>query len=316
MLMKILFTNPSPMIKYGMQKGFEKNGWQTDRLEVPQQNISGFKAKIEEFKPDFIFTEGGVDTKKFVLPVLDEYSIPHIYWAIEDPVAHDTLAMQWAAKSALVLTPDIEMLESYKQKGHKAHCVPFAMDSDYYYKYPTDKYFSALDAIHIGNNYNVFPERRKAYEYIIKPFMDEKKNIEVYGFDWDNPRHGFTLSPQYNKGYISHERSVVAYSSAKISLGVHSITNSRTMQSMRTFEILGCGGFFLTQHTRAIEHMFKNHIHLVWSTCYAETIELMNYYLNNDAARAKISSAGQQLVYQNHSYERRVAEIIRSLKVE
>jgi spore maturation protein CgeB len=314
--MKILFTNPSPMIKYGMQKGFEKHGWQTDRLEVPQQSIDGLTAKIEEFKPDYIFTEGGVDTKKFVLPVLGKYSIPHIYWAIEDPVAHETLAMHWAGKSELVLTPDIEMLGSYKQKGHNAVCIPFAADSDYYYKYPSDKHFSALDAIHIGNNYNVFSERRKAYEYIIEPFIDEKKNIEVYGFDWDNPQHGFRLTPQYHKGYISHERSVVAYSSAKISLGVHSITSSRTMQSMRTFEILGCGGFFLTQHTRAIEFMFKNHVHLVCSASYDETIELMNYYLKNDAARAKISSAGQQLVYQNHSYERRVGEIINALKAE
>ena len=238
--MKILFTNPTPMIKYGMQKGFEKNGWETDRIEVPEQNIEGLIKKVESFKPDYIFTEGGVNTKDFIYPVLDRYNIPHIYWAIEDPIANGTLATEWAGKSVLVLTPDIEMIDNYTKKGHKAICIPFAIDPDYYHKYSQDAHFQTLDAIHIGNNYNVFPERRKAYEYIIKPFIDKGKNLEVYGFDWHNPNHAFNLSPQYDKGYISHEKSVIAYSSAKIILGVHSITNSRTMQSMRTFEILGC----------------------------------------------------------------------------
>lgn len=312
--MKILFTNPTPMIKYGMQKGFEKNGWKTDRIEVPEQTVSGLINKINSFRPDYIFTEGGVDTKKFIFPVLEKHPIPHIYWAVEDPVANSSLAMEWAKRSVLSLTPDIEMLENYQKNGHRAICIPFAMDPDYYYKYPKDSHFSSLDAIHIGNNYNVFPERCKAYEYIIRPFIDKKKVLEVYGFDWSNPKHKFTLPDMYNKGYMAHESSVVAYSSAKIILGVHSITNSRTMQSMRTFEVLGCGGFFLTQHTRAIEAMFKNHEHLVWSTCYDETIELMNYYLSHDSAREKISALGQNLVYEHHSYKKRAADIIHSLQ--
>ena len=308
------FTNPTPMIKYGIQRGFQKLGWVTDRLEVPQQTIEGFITKIKEFKPDYIFTEGGVETKKFVFPVLEEYAIPHIYWAVEDPIAHNTLAMQWAQKSVLVLTPDIEMLGNYKQKGHKAICIPFAADPDYYFKYPLDKHFASLDAIHVGNNYNVFPERRKAYEYIIKPFMDKQKKLEVYGFDWDNPKHAFNLPPKYHKGHISHEQSVIAYSNAKISLGVHSITNSRTMQSMRTFEILGSGGFFLTQHTRAIENMFKNHTHLVWSKSYEETVELLDYYLKNESERVRIALNGQRFVYKNHTYEKRAGEIVEALK--
>lgn len=144
--------------------------------------------------------------------------------------------------------------------------------------------------------------------------MDRKKKLEVYGFDWDNPRHMFTLPPEYNKGYLSHEKSVIAYSSAKISLGVHSITNSRTMQSMRTFEILGCGGFFLTQHTRAIEYMFKNHVHLVWSSSYEETVDLMDFYLNNEVERERIALNGQKFVYENHNYEKRASEIVEALK--
>lgn len=311
--MKILFTNPTPMIKYGMQKGFEKHGWETGRIEVPEQNVEGLLRKIESFKPDYIFTEGGLDTKHFIFPVLNKYAIPHIYWAVEDPIANGTLAMEWAKYSELVLTPCIEMLSNYEQNGHKAICVPFAIDPDYYYKYPKDTHFASLDAIHIGNNYNVFPDRRKAYEYIIQPFIDKGKAFEVYGFDWANPKHDFKITSDYDKGYMAHEKSVIAYSSAKIVLGVHSITDSKTMQSMRTFEILGCCGFFLTQFTKAIEAMFINHKHLVWSSSYEETSDLMNFYLNNASAREKIAENGQKNVYENHTYEKRVADIINAL---
>lgn len=312
--MKILFTNPSPLIKYGMQKGFEKNGWETERIEIPEQTVEGLSQKIEKFRPDYLFTEGGVNTRRFIYPVLERYDIPHIYWAVEDPVAHNTMAMEWASKSVLTATPDIDLVEDYRKKGHKAICIPFAMDQDYYYKYPIDAHFASLDAIHIGNNYNVFPERREAYGYIIQPFIDKGKKIEVYGFDWQHPKHCFKLPPEIDKGYLAHEKSVIAYSSAKIVLGVHSITKSRTMQSMRTFEILGCCGFYLTQLTPAIQAMFKNHEHLVWSSCYDETVELMDFYLKHPEAREKIAQAGQKLVYERHTYALRAKEIIDALK--
>lgn len=312
--MKILFTNPTPMIKYGMQKGFEKNGWETARLEVAEQDIEGLAVKIKEFRPDYIFTEGGVDTKKFVFPVLEECKIPHIFWAVEDPIAHSTHAMEWAKRSQLTLTPDINMVESYSENGYRAICVPFAMDPDYYRQYPGAARFKKLDAIHIGNNYNIFPERCRAYEYIFGPFIDRGKAFEIYGFDWLNPKHRFNPPAEYCKGYISHEQSVVAYSSAKMVLGVHSIINSKTMQSMRTFEVLGCRGFFLTQRTAAIEAMFENHRHLVWSSSYDETVELMDYYLSRPSEREKIAQNGQQFVYENHSYEKRAASVIDALK--
>lgn len=311
--MKILFTNPSPMIKYGIQPGFEKHGWITDRLELINHNVDALEKKIETFQPDFLFTEGGVDTKSFIFPVLDKLKTPHIYWAVEDPVANSTLAMEWAKRSVLTLTPTIECLENYQKNNYKAICIPFAIDPDYYHRYPVESHYSTLDAIHVGNNYNVFQDRIKAYGYILQPFIDQNKVFEVYGFDWRHPKHDYNLPEKYDKGYLSHEQSVVAYSNAKITLGVHSITKSRTMQSMRTFEILGCGGFFLTQKTAAIDSMFQNHVHLVSSSCYDETIELMNFYLAHPDERKKIAETGQQFVYSNHTYAHRVEEIIRSL---
>nr|WP_269320338.1 glycosyltransferase [Bacillus sp. EB01] len=64
----------------------------------------------------------------------------------------------------------------------------------------------------------------------------------------------------------------------------------------------------------AIESMFKNHKHLVWSKGYDETIELMDFYLKNDSAREKVANKGQQYVYKYHAYEQRAADAIKALK--
>ncbi|WP_020615004.1 CgeB family protein [Paenibacillus daejeonensis] len=311
--MKILFTNPAPIIKYGMQPGFEKHGWTTDRLEVPEQTEQGLRRKIDTFKPDYIFTESGVTHREMIFPVLEQMSIPHIYWAIEDPVANDGMAMEWAARSVLSLTPCQEMMPNYRRQGYRVICIPFAIDPDYYFRQPVDSQLASLDAVHIGNNYNVFAPRIAAYRYIIQPFIDHSANIAVYGMDWCNPAHAYSIPAEVHKGYLAHERTGSMYSSAKMVLGLHSIVDSVTMQSMRTFEVLGCGGFLLTQKTKAIEAMFENHKHLVWSASYEETVELMNYYLPRDEARATIAAQGMQHVHTHHTYERRAAEIIGAL---
>lgn len=311
--MKILFTNPAPIIKYGMQPGFEKHGWQTDRLEVPEQTADGLRQKIDAFKPDYLFTDSGVNHQDIIFPILEQTSLPHIYWAIEDPVANAGMAMSWAARSVLSLTPCVEMLSNYERNGHRAICIPFAIDPDYYYRYPVELELAKLDAVHIGNNYNVFPERIAAYRYIIQPFIDRSANLVVYGKWWGNLSHAYTIPDTVNKGYLAHERMGPHYSSAKIVLGLHSIVDSATMQSMRTFEALGCGGFLLTQRTKAITSMFEDHKHLVASSSYGETVELMKYYLPRDEARARIAEQGRKHVYKYHTYERRVADILQAL---
>lgn len=313
--MKILFTNDAPIIKYGLAKGFQKHGW--DIFILTDKTLDGLIRAVDEFKPDYLLTEGGIDMQSRVFPVIVEKGIPHIYWGIEDPVFPHGLSTEWASYSELVLTPCIEMIGHYERMGKRVICVPFAIDPDMYKDYRgKSDYYKQFDAILVANNYNYYDSRLKAYRYLIQPFIDQGKNIRIYGMDWDNPEHQFHVDPKYIGGYMAQEESLIAYSNAKIVLGVHSIVDSKTMQSMRTFEILGCRGFFLSSYALSLEYMFKNHEHLVWSTCVEETIEYMNYYLAHDDARERIAENGFRFVHERHTYYHRVADIIRALKKE
>lgn len=109
---------------------------------------------------------------------------------------------------------------------------------------------------------------------------------------------------------MANEDLPAACATSRIILGLHSVDTSQTMMSMRTFEILGSGGFYLTQWTAAIEKMFVNHQHLVWTRSREETLDLVNYYLSRPDLRKKIARQGQAEVYRRHTYQHRVSQIL------
>ena len=103
-------------------------------------------------------------------------------------------------------------------------------------------------------------------------------DLKIYGNEWWlDPEQSFNISANFYGGYMANEDLPTACSSARIMLGLHSVDTSLTMMSMRTFEILGSRGFYLTQWTPAIENYFINHHHLVWTRSAEETIDLVNF---------------------------------------
>nr|WP_281417216.1 glycosyltransferase [Clostridium mobile] len=86
------------------------------------------------------------------------------------------------------------------------------------------------------------------------------------------------------------------------------------MMSMRTFEVLGCGGFYLSQYVPSLERYFVNKEHLVWSKNSNETLKNVNYYLKNPEERNKIALNGQRICYKEHSYKDKIPKLIKELK--
>ncbi len=149
----------------------------------------------------------------------------------------------------------------------------------------------------------------------MKPLMAQGADLKIYGLDWWLDRKNpFYIDQQFYGGHLSYAEMRTAYSSARIVLGLHSVNTSPTMMSMRTFEALGCGAFYLTQWTPALENLFRNHQHLVWSKSPEETLELLNYYLPRPEERMRIAQAGQAEVYARHTYQHRAQEFLNVIR--
>lgn len=306
--MKILFTNTAPIIKYGIGQAFADMGHEVRFVFLDQEE--SLYPFIQEFWPDFVFTDGGINRMHKIFPLLEDLRIPHIYWGIEDPVSFQHLALPYAQRSRHVFTPCQESIYDYNRNGIEAHLLMFGCHP-IFHRQASPNFQYNHDLIFIGNNYNYHPARSQGITNILSPLINHGYDIKFFGNEWWLDRSmEFSIQDQYYGGYIPNEDIPAACASARIILGLHSVDNSSTMMSMRTFEVLGSGGFYLTQWTPAIENYFINHHHLIWSKSPEETLDLVNFYMSRPEARQRISRQGQQEVYAKHNYHQRIEESI------
>lgn len=306
--MKILFANTAPIVLHGIGPALTQFGHEVRYVFLDQE--PSLAPYIDEFGPDLVFNDGGTGRFDKLFPLLHERGIPHVYWAIEDPAAFDFLSLPFAKQSALVFTPCQESIDAYRQHGINAHLLMFGCNPNYHRCGAPQSHYNH-DIIFAGNNYNYHPARHRGVDTILQPLIEHNFDLMVYGNEWWlDPNKGYTIPPSHYGGYLPNYDLPSACASARIVLGLHSVDDSRTMMSMRTFEVLGCGGFYLTQWTPAIEAMFINHHHLVWTHSREETLDLVRFYLQRPDLRETIARQGQAEVYYYHTYEHRVWPII------
>lgn len=309
--MKILLLNDSSLLRYGLTSGFSP----MDTLFYLPVRLPDWEDRLRNllktWKPNFAFAEGvSISTvARKLFPLLRRYSIPLVYWAIDDPPDWRRMSRPLGRGASLVLTPAQECLPLYQREKIRSLYFHFACNPAFHCPTKPSKEYSC-DLLLVANYYTSYPQRKFGLETILTPLLSGPFDLKVFGNEhWLANSDQFTLPPNIYQGYLPYEQLPCAYSSAKIVLGLHSVMDSPTMMSMRTFEALGCRSFFLTHWSPALENMFKNHVHLVWSRHPEETLELVRFYLAREDLRQKIARQGQEEVYHNHTYLQRVNSV-------
>jgi spore maturation protein CgeB len=309
--MNILFLNDSSLLCQGLASGFSA----TDCIRYLPVRLPDWEDRLTEmlrtWKPDFALAEGvSISTVAGKLfPLLRRHSLPLIYWAIDDPPDWRRMSRPLGRGSSLVLTPAQECLPLYRREKIRALYFHFACNPAFHHPTePSPEY--TCDLLLVANYYTSYVQRKIGLETILTPLRSGPFHLKVFGDEhWLANTDHYTLPPEIYQGYLPYEYLPCAYSSAKIVLGLHSVIDSPTMMSMRTFEALGCRAFFLTHWSPALENLFQNHVHLVWSRHPDETVELVRFYLSRDDLRRKIAHQGQGEVYRNHTYQHRIQAV-------
>jgi len=82
----------------------------------------------------------------------------------------------------------------------------------------------------------------------------------------------------------------------------------------RTFEVPGAGGFLLTENAPGLERYFSIGREVVTFESPSELVEKVRYYLDNPSERNAIARAGHARTIAEHTYERRISEILEKLR--
>ncbi len=97
---------------------------------------------------------------------------------------------------------------------------------------------------------------------------------------------------------------------SKINLNF-TIPNIKSGLPLRIWDVLGCGGFLMTNFQAEIPYYFKHKEDLVCFESVEELVELAGYYLAHDGERKGIAMRGYQKVCQRHTYRERVCEMMK-----
>lgn len=82
---------------------------------------------------------------------------------------------------------------------------------------------------------------------------------------------------------------------------------------LRIFDILGCGGFLMTNYQTEISEYFEIGTDLEVYSSIDELIDKCSYYLSHDESRQIIAENGYRKVCESHTYSHRILEMIKSL---
>ncbi len=85
---------------------------------------------------------------------------------------------------------------------------------------------------------------------------------------------------------------------------------------MRVFDILGAGGFMVTNDKEDLHHLFTPGKDLVIFRDKQDLLEICRYYLNHEEERAAIAAHGQQTVLTHHTYRARLISLFQTAQSE
>ncbi|MDE6606844.1 MAG: glycosyltransferase [Lachnospiraceae bacterium] len=80
---------------------------------------------------------------------------------------------------------------------------------------------------------------------------------------------------------------------------------------LRIFDILGCGGFLMTNYQPELLEHFEIGVDLEVYTELDELLEKCSYYLTHEEERKQIARNGYRKVKENHTYQKRLTQMLR-----
>ncbi|MGN0346142.1 MAG: glycosyltransferase [Lachnospiraceae bacterium] len=114
-----------------------------------------------------------------------------------------------------------------------------------------------------------------------------------------------------NRGSLDYyDQAPFAMKCAKINLNI-TLRSIVTGIPLRVFDVLGCGGFLLTNYQADMLDYFEPDRDYVYYDGVEDLVEKAGFYLQHEQERKRIAANGYEKVCANHTFAHRVAEILR-----
>ena len=114
-----------------------------------------------------------------------------------------------------------------------------------------------------------------------------------------------------NRGPVDYKDEMpFVFNQSKINLHI-TLRSIHTGIPLRVFDVLGCGGFLLTNAQEEILESFGDGVHLAVYKTPEECIDKISYYLSHEEERQKIALEGKKRVKELFSYEKGIKKLLK-----
>ncbi len=106
-----------------------------------------------------------------------------------------------------------------------------------------------------------------------------------------------------------HTQAPLIFANSKINLNI-TLRSIQTGIPLRAFDIMGCGGFLLTNYQEDFLEYFEPDEDFVMYSSYEELMDKVRFYMKQETQRIKIAQNGFQKVSAEHTYLQRVESML------
>jgi spore maturation protein CgeB len=266
-------------------------------------------AAARAFQPDAMVILKGETISRETLVTLCTQKISLVSWWVDDPRRFPKFLRHFELFD-MVFVFDKECVADLKERGIKqVMYLPCACDQTTYYPQSLDPAAYPQLTCTVGFVAVYYPERGALLRQL------KGLDLGLWGSGWEAAPEIGEFPPGTWRGMrITAANAAKVYNLAKICPNVHHAQTRIGGINTRTFEILAAGGFELVDRVPGLEEHFEVGREIVAFSSPAEFRELTEYYLSHPAERAAIIERGRSRVLQDHTYEKRLEVILKSLE--
>lgn len=139
--------------------------------------------------------------------------------------------------------------------------------------------------------------------------LGKRHSVKLY-----NAESASDMEHVMNCGPVDYIKEMpIVFQNSKINLNM-TLRSIHTGIPLRAMDIMGCGGFLLTNYQEDFLEYFEPNVDYVYYSGQRELLDLADYYLAHEEERIEIARNGYQKVKAGHTYRHRVEFLLTQMK--
>lgn len=263
--------------------------------------------ELRSQRPTLVLITYDFFSPQMVASIKKAAAAPVICWYIDAPANLRSGNLFLCAYDAFFMK-EPQLVETMQQKlGLPAHYLPEACNPRWHRPVtPTAEQQKqyGCDVVAQGT---LHPYRAKFFEGLLD------FDVRIWGSastaNLESPSRRF-----FQNKFVAEDEKAIAFAAAKVLVNAMHFAEARGVNNT-LFEGAGCGVFQICDERPTLVEFFKTDEEIVTFRNRGELVEKIRYYLTHEAERKKIGHAASVRAHSEHTYEKRLSEMLRITKL-